>query len=345
MSNIGRRITIEDVAREAKVSITTVSRVINNNYPVRSETRARVEKAILKLDFNPNTLARSLIIKRTNTLGIVVPSVTNMFFTMVVQGIEKECRALGYTVLLSDSDGDGEREIGCVRNLMSRQVDGLIVVDPATENMEQHRYDDIIKHIPIVFINGKNLNSDMNFVLNDERKGTRDALNYLIDLGHKNIAFIRGSKSYSYDIKEQVYRETMAEHGIEEGKLQVVNIGEGNNVETVDNTSNIVYSMLSCHNKPTAFFACNDLMAVGVLNACRKAGVAVPGDLSIIGFDNIIVSELSQPKLTTVDQNMPELGRLAAEMIIENINNEIKTGKCVVLKTNLIIRGSCASPK
>lgn len=345
MVNNEHRVTIEDVAREANVSITTVSRVINNNYPVSRDTRDRVEQAIDKLNFRPNILARSLIVKRTNIIGIVVPSVTNMFFTMVVEGIERTCRDMGYTVLLSHSEGDSNREMECVRNLLSMQVDGIIIADPVTDNMENGQYKDMIKHNPIVFVNGYNQEMDMNYVLNDEREGTEKALEYLIGLGHRSISLIRGAKSYSYDIKEQVYRRIMAEHKLNANDNMIINIGNGNSVETVDNTSDIVFSILKKDNRPTAFFTCNDLMAVGVLNACSRAGMAVPKDISIIGFDNIIISQLSQPKLTTVDQNMFELGRQAAQMVIDIINNGVKTGNRQILKTELLIRNSCSSPE
>lgn len=339
------RVTIEDVANEAGVSITTVSRVINNNYPVSRETRAKVEEAVKKLKFNPSMVARSLIAKKTNTIGIVVPGITNMFFTMVVKGIENECRPHNYTILLSDSEGDSDKELDCVKNLMSRQVDGIIIADPVTENMIGNKYAEIAQRLPVVFINGYTGGSEMNYVLNDEREGTINALKYLIELGHRDIGFIRGHRSYSYDIKEDAYKQTMAKYGLKIGKNSIINVGEGNSVETVDNTSDAVYSILCDAKKTTAFFACNDLMAVGALNACKKAGIIVPDEISIIGFDNIIMSELSEPKITTVDQNMYELGRCAASMVIDIIEHNGTGGRRKVLRTMLKIRGSCSRPR
>ena len=339
------RTTIGDVATEAGVSISTVSRVINDNYPVSSKTRVKVEKAIKKLKFNPNMVARSLIAKKTNTVGIVVPGITNMFFTMVVKGIENACRLRNYTILLSDSEGDGHREVECVQNLISRQVDGIVIADPVTENMIRLKYDEIAQHTALVFINGYAADSNMNYVLNDESEGALKALEYLIGLGHKDIRLIRGNRSYSYDIKENVYRDTMAEHKLAIGKQSIINVGDGNSVETVDNASKVVYSILKGSVKPTAFFACNDLMAVGALNGCKKAGVVVPDDISIIGFDGIMISEISEPKLTTVDQNMFELGNRSALMLIDIIENNAANGQKIVLKTQLKLRDSCSPPK
>lgn len=339
------KVTIEDVANEAGVSISTVSRVLNNNYPVSPETRDKVNKAIKKLNFNPNIVARSLIMKRTQTIGIVVPSLDNMFFTTVVKGVEEICKSCRYTILLTNSESSGDEELKCVRNLISRQVDGIIVIDPQTDNMKLGCFNDIVKELPLVFINGYNHGLNYNFVRNDERGGTVKALEYLVGLGHKRIAFVRGYKSYSYDIKEEVYREIMSAHNLPVNNDFIINIGEGNSVETVDNACRAVsLYMESLYEKninmPTAFFACNDLMAIGILNACKKLSIKVPEDVSIIGFDNIMLSQLCEPKLTTVDQNMVELGRRAAEIII-NYSERGSNFNRIILNTKLIKRGSC----
>lgn len=343
MKNNKLKITIQDVAKEAGVSITTVSRVMNNNYPVSRDTREKVEKAVKKLNFNPSYLARSLIIKKTEVIGIVVPSITNMFFTTVVKGIQQICKSLGYTTLLSDSEGDGQEEMNCVKKLLSRQVDGIIIIDPNTDNMVNDYYQGIAEAIPLVFVNGCNEGLQYNFVLNDQKTGAVQALEFLIELGHRDIAFIRGHQSYSYDIKEEVYREIMKKNCFDVKDNYIINIGEGNNVETADNTMKVIYSMFREEHNITAFFACNDLMAVGALNACKKAGIKVPEEVSIVGFDNIMLSELSEPKLTTVDQNMLELGRKAADMLIDMIEHERSHSKKLVLNTRLVIRGSCCA--
>ncbi|MDI6618705.1 MAG: LacI family DNA-binding transcriptional regulator [Clostridiales bacterium] len=339
------RKTILDVAKEAGVSISTVSRVINNNYPVSSSTKERVERVVKKLDFKPSMVARSLIARKTDAFGIIVPGITNMFFTMVVQGIERTSSINDYSVFLSDSKGDGAKERECVKNLVSREVDGIIVIDPSTENMLSGFYDEIEEFVPIVFVNGYNDGLQYNFILNDEKTGTSDALEYLISLGHKDICFIRGYKSYSYDIKENVYKSVMNAHKIPVNNDYIINVGEGNSSETVDNASSIMYGLLSSDFKPTAIFSCNDLMAVGALNACKKLQIKVPEQISIIGFDNIIISELSEPKLTTVDQNMLLLGESAAKMLLDMLKRENYEKTRIVLKTRLIKRDSCSRVK
>jgi len=332
--------TIEDVAREAGVSITTVSRVINGNYPVKKETRERVEAAIKKLNFQPNPLARSLINKRTNSIGVVVPGLTNMFFTEVVHGIERIMRSRDYDVYISDSRGRADSEKRRINKFLERYVDGIVLIDPQTENMKNGFIEEVSKKIPVVCINGYHENVRTNFVLSDEEKGTKEALEHLISLGHKNIAFIRGESSYSYDIKENLYKEYMKNIGIEP---IVITVQDGNNIDVVENTMRVLIELSSKYQlgkEITAFFACNDLMAVGVLNGCYELNLKVPEDIAIIGFDNIILSQMTNPKLTTVDQNMRLLGERAAQKLLDLIEDKNLYSDTDVIETKLIIRKS-----
>lgn len=334
------KVTIQNVAKEAGVSITTVSRVINNNYPVKEETRKKVEKAIKKLNFRPNVLARGLIHNKTDTIGVIVPSITNLFFPTVVKGIESVLREQGYSIYLCDTDDKEEEEISYVRSLLARQVDGIIVIDPRTKNIKSGFYEETAKEVPLVCINGYNKGISCNFVLNDEETGAAHAMEYLIGLGHRDIAFVRGEKSYSYDLKEKVYREIMEKYKNNENE-KIINIGAGNTDETMELTMEKIKKTFENPSHPTAFFACNDLMALGVINACKKVGLDVPNDISVMGFDNIVISSLVEPKITTVDQNMYALGENAAHILIKNINKKDMNTQKVVLEAKLIIRDSC----
>ncbi|MGK0466995.1 LacI family DNA-binding transcriptional regulator [Clostridium sp.] len=333
---------IRDVAREANVSMSTVSRVINKNYPVKEETRIRVEIAVKKLDFSPNTLARSLISQNTKTIGILVPSINNIFFPTVIKAIEHNLRINGYSIYLCDTDDDAAEEINYIKSLMGRQVDGIIVIDPKTENMKDGYYEAVSKDIPLVSINGYNNNINCNFVLNDEVSGARQAMRYLLELGHKNIIFVRGRESYSYDIKEDVYNKFMEENNLTSLK-NIIDIGEGNSYKTVDGTMDIMSNELKRLKAPLAIFACNDLMALGVMNACKIMKFDVPKDISIVGFDNSYISSIVEPKITTVDQNMYLLGENAAKMLLDLIYNGNEKARRVKLKTQLIIRNTCST--
>ena len=319
------KITIGDVAKEAGVSIATVSRVINGNYPVKESTREKVQKVIDEMQFEPNVLARGLISRKSDTIGIVVPSISNLFFPSVVKAIEKALRSQGYHIYLCDTDADSSKEILYIKSLLSRQVDGIIVIDPTTDNMKNGFFEEINEKLPLVFINGYSKDINGNFVLSDEALGASQAMNYLFSLGHERIAFMRGKTSYSYDLKEEIYRQMMTEHKLE-GNIHIVNIGEGNTEHTVNEAMTKAEEFLIQQPKTTAMFACNDIMALGVINGCRNLDRLVPDQLSVVGFDNIELLALMAPKLTTVDQNMGKLGKEAANMLLDIIEAKDKKG-------------------
>ena len=326
--------TIVDVAKKAGVSVATVSRVVNGNYPVRDSTRERVNKAIEVLQYVPNLQARELNMQRSTTIGVVVPGLYNMFFAEVIDGIEDNLRRSAYSLLLSCAQNDPQQEEECINNLMSRNVSGIIVISPNTENIKTRFYDRTARRLPMVFINSMSHVPNASYVSNDETAGARTALRYLRGLGHEKILFVRGAKSDSYRVKEEAYRELMTEDGLFDERY-VVNIGAGNSLHTVDTTMNLLMELLpDC--EATAALCCNDLMGVGVLNACKRLGIRVPEQMSIMGYDNTSLSRFVEPKLTTMDQNMLILGSNAAELLIEKI--ETGRSKKVVLENILVPR-------
>lgn len=333
------KITIQDVAEKANVSVATVSRVMNGNYPVKAETRETVLKVIKELNYIPNMQARELTKQKSTTIGVVVPSINNMFFTELVYGIENELKTNSLSIILACTNGDSDEEQKCVNNLISRNVSGIIVAGPGTENIKAKFYDNISHKIPLVFINSEYMDSNISYVSNDEASGAKIALKYLLDNNHKDILFVRGKDSYSYDIKEKIYKEIMAKNF---DSSKIINIGNGNTSDTVDNTMNIFLDILN-NRSSTAVFACNDLMAVGVLNACKKLGIKVPNEISIIGYDNIPLSKFVEPKLTTMDQNMFFLGANAAQLLVEKIDCDNKFSKRIILNNSLVERETVIS--
>lgn len=334
--------TIQDVAKEAGVSIATVSRVINNNYPVGVETRKKVEKAIKKLQFTPNVLARSLIQKKTYMIGVLAPSITNLFFPLVVMGIQSFFKEKGYHIIMCNTGGDVDEERKLIFELAERQIDGLISIDPRTANIKGGIYERIFEHVPSVLINGYNDGVKLNFVLNDQESGTMEALEYLYSLGHRKVAFLGSKNSYSNESKGKVYKDFLAKRDIPEREDFNIIIENANSLETIELSKAAMRQVFSAEDKPTAVFACNDWMAVGTLYAAQLSGLDVPKDVSIIGFDNIEISQISMPKLTTVDQNMIKLGKAAAEQLYHKIENKDHTTSKLILDTKLVVRESCA---
>ncbi len=189
--------TIVDVAKAANVSVATVSRVINGNYPVKKETKELVLKVIDELNYTPNTQARDLIKQQSSTIGVVVPSISNMYFTEVVNGIEKYFESTQYSIFLCITNHDKDKEIKRINELISRNVAGIIVIDPNIGNSKLNFFDEIAKNVPIVFVNGYMHSQNISLVSNDQENGARLAMDYLINNNHKDILFIRGNNSYS----------------------------------------------------------------------------------------------------------------------------------------------------
>lgn len=331
------RSTIQDVAKEAGVSITTVSRVMNKNYPVAEKTRKKVEEAVEKLNFMPNMLARGLIQNSTKTIGILTPSLENLFFSEVIKGIDQVMGSKGYTTFLCNTAGEGSKEKELIENLMNRQVDGIIMIDPRRDHLDSGYLEKLAVNLPLLLINGHSQGIQCNYVLNDAESGVLEALKYYESEGYSNIALLRGKKSYSYDLKEEIYRRFMEERGL---PVNVVRIRDGNDVHTVEQAEEAITELMSRDQKVDALLACNDWMAVGALNAARAMDRSVPGDFRIIGFDNTIISQITSPKLSTVDQQMTRLGELAATRIYKMMTKEDQEQQKLYLATKLIIRES-----
>lgn len=331
------KVTIVEVAKQANVSVATVSRVINGNYPVKEETKENVLKVVKELGYTPNAQARDLIKQTSSNIGVVVPSISNMFFPQVINGLEEYLNKSKYSLFLCTTNGDKLKERDRINELISRNVAGIIVIDPTVQNSKSKFFNDIAKSVPIVFVNGYTNSSNISSVANDEEGGAHMALEYLLENRHKNILFIRGESSYSYDIKQKVYSDMMkAINNFNEN--YILNIGKGNSIETVNQTMQCCMEFLGNNRDITAVFACNDLMGIGVINACKKLNIKIPEELSIVGFDNIELSEMIEPKLTTVDQNMYLLGKNSAILLTEKINENNKYSKKILLNNCLIRR-------
>ena len=332
------KITIVEVAKACNVSVATVSRVLNGNYPVKESTRKKVLQVIKELNYTPNTQARDLSKQNSSTIGVVVPSISNMYFTQVIKGIEKYYEESQFSIFLCTTDNDKEKEKARVNELISRNVAGIIIVDPNIENYKNNFYEQISKSTPVVFVNGYPEDKNISVVCSNQKEGSNLAMNYLLQ-SNKDIAFIRGSKSYSYDIKEEVYKDIMKKNDNYDENY-IVNIGYGNSIETVDKTMELTLDLLEKYNDISAVFACNDLMAIGVMNACKKLNKNIPKDISIVGYDNIALSQMVEPKLTTIDQNMILLGKSAGVLLNEKIENHNTQSRKIILKNTLVQRST-----
>jgi len=327
--------TIKDVANMAGVSTTTVSHVINKTRFVSKDLIERVNDAITTLNYQPYGLARSLRRKQSGTIGIVIPDNTNPFFAEVVRGIEDTCFENGYSVFLCNSDGKPAKERNYLQLLIEKGVDGLVLVSTGDDEEAMRLLEN--REIPKVIVDREISGLHMDSVLVDNQQGGYSAARYLIELGHRTIGCIMGPSN----ITPSGQRIEGFRKGLKEGGLLL----DENMVATGDFKSFGGYEgfkkLLRGELVPTAIFVCNDMMALGALNAARELGIDVPEQLSLIGFDDIALASLINPNLTTIAQPKYELGETGAELLLKRINNKGRSESRIVKKTHLVIRDTC----
>jgi len=327
------RTTLKDVAREAGVSHMTVSRVINNKEGILQATRERVLKAVKKLDYRPNSVARSLVSMKTKLIGILVPDIDNPFFSCMVKSTEHIANERDYTLMLGDTGGEIGNEKQYLDIMLGRMVEGVILVTPRMPDTDISSYGN---RIPLVVVDRKLNDTAITHLYADNRKGAALAVEYLIMLGHRRIGFISGPGGVQDSIhRENGYRDALARHGIQYDTRLVV---RGNFLLNSGYRSFDYF--LDLQEPPTAVFSSNDIMAFGLIKRARERGVSIPRDLSIVGFDNISVSALIEPPLTTVDHPVIEMGTRAIELLLREIASEANDERCVRLENTLVVRDS-----
>lgn len=332
------RMTIKDVANRAGVSITTVSHVINHTRFVSEELIQRVQAAMEELNYQPNTLARSLRMGETKTIGLIVPDNSNPFFAEVSRIIEDIGFEKGYGVFLCNSDGILEKEAAYIRMLIAKQVDGIIFI--AAENTQENLIDLTSRNFPVVVVDRDLPDSAIDVVLVNNEMGGCDAVNYLLNLGHIRIACITGPSQLTPNAaRVEGYRLALHNAGIPVQEELVVP-GDFRSLSG----EKAMERLLQLDEPPTAVFACNDLMAIGALRTLRNHNLRVPEDISVIGFDDISMSVEVTPALTTIAQPIAELSTCAAELLIKRIQDGGKNevAQRIILDTRLVIRDSCA---
>ncbi|MFC3884457.1 LacI family DNA-binding transcriptional regulator [Bacillus songklensis] len=328
-------VRIKDVAKKANVSTATVSRVLSKPDTVKEETIEKVREAIRELNYQPNVLARQLRRSETKTILVVVPDITNTFFSKVLRGIESVAVANGYQVLLVDAGNGVEDENGYLNILRQKKADGLVLL---TARMESKIVEDMALEYPVVlaceYIEGSNIPT----VSIDNVSGARKATEHLINLGHKRIGFISGPLGgvLGQD-RLKGYCQAMAQYNL---MVEPILVQEGD--FSYESGFNMMMKFLALNNPPTAVFVANDEMAFGVLKAAKSKGLRVPHDLSVMGFDDIKFSSIIEPALTTIEQPAFEIGTKAMELLLRLMNKEEVEKNQYILEDRLIIRDSCS---
>ena len=331
--------TIYDIARQAQVSVSTVSRVLNGNSAVNAELRTRVEAAMHDLRFRPNRIAQTLFHHRSHTLGCVLPDIVSPFFAQLFLELEVGAFERGYTIILGNTVSTPALERTYLQTLAERQVDGLLYLGGLTNALAVSPEDlallrDLAERLPIVTVNGDLPEVGIvTSVRSDEAGGMRALLSHLRARGHTEIAFLGGKTDVTSTAEKlQVYRELCPGHPPEWVQPTGLDIDSG--VQALGN-------LLGAARRPTAVACINDLVAAGVLLAARTHGLNVPGDLSVTGFDDVFPSRITAPPLTTVNHNYAELARLALDALLLGIEGQ-PAPRTVTVPTLLVGRDSVA---
>jgi LacI family transcriptional regulator len=323
---------VRDVAALAQVSVGTVSRVINDRPDVTPQLRARVEAAMLELAYQPNVLARNFRLQSSRTIGVVVPDITAPFFAELIKQIEAAAVLADYTVLVGNSANRADRESRYLARLRERVVDGLVFA-PSTEAAEVAPGD----RTRVVVVDREIPGLDL--VACDHEAGAREAVRHLLGLGHRRVACISGPRDVPvFRQRFAGYREAMApvlaQEGIDpDAYARFEPLAGQRGLESA-------HELLAADSPPTAIFATSDQQAIGVLRACADRGLRTPEDVSVVGFDDIPLAELTQPRLTTVRQPTEEIGRLVIERLMSRLDHPFQPAQRHVLPGELMIRAS-----
>ena len=336
---MARAVSIQDIAHTAGVSHGTVSRALHDSPLISVDVRDRIHRIAREMGYTPNAIAQSLKRQRTRAIGLVVTSIADPFVGPVVRGIEEVAQQANMSVFLSMSYNDPQRELGVIETFHRRRVDGII--SAAAQLSGRHGTHLARTNVPTVLINQQaETDSGLLHSVNvDDYIGARLAVEHLIGLGHRRIGYIgAGNRARSNRRRLAAYHDALTAAGIEpvEARIRIADPGHKFHTEDVDDGRSLVMELIDA--SVTAVFCYNDMIAVGALLACRERGVAVPRDLSVVGFDDVDAAQYVTPSLTTVRQPMLQLGRHAMEMLLNLLNGgAVETH---VLPAELVVRQS-----
>jgi LacI family transcriptional regulator len=333
---------LKDIARMAGVSTATVSRVINRSGPVSAKTARKVLRIIEESGYVPDTIAKSLRMGQTKTVGFVVPDISNPFFPEVLNGAEAVCADYGYTIILGNTNEDIACEAKVVRSLRQQRADGLlmILVDESGGTLRQ-ALSGADSDLPIVFIDRHIEGFLYDSVIIDNEVGTSQATKHLLELGHTRIAIVHGPITTTPGVgRLRGYQAAMEAAGVPVNPEYVL---EGD--FRTESGYELSRQLMSLADPPTAIIGGNNLMTMGIFRYLRDMDVPVPDRVSLIGFDDFPLAAYLSPPLTVVDRPMSDMGRLAADLLLSRIEKrETGPARKVVLPTALKVRGSCRSP-
>jgi LacI family transcriptional regulator, repressor for deo operon, udp, cdd, tsx, nupC, and nupG len=323
---------IQQVAKQAGVSVATVSRVLNSQNTVSAKTKMRVEEAIKKLNYEPSLLGRNLRTSESRLLLILIPTISNPFYLEIIKGIEQVAISQNYNILLCETDSNPKKENIYFDLVRKKMADGIISMDPAV-NVETLKK--LAENYAIIQCSEYEECTGIPYVTIDNEEASYRAVKHLIQIGHHKIALMNADEKYLFARQRKMgYKRALEENGLtlkNEYIISTPNLG-------FENGQHAMKKILNLQDRPTAVFAVSDLLAIGALKEINAAGLQVPNDIAVVGFDKIDFSNMTNPTLTTIAQPMHKMGSVAAKMLIEKIKGE--EVESILLDHELVIRES-----
>ena len=335
---MGKNLTLKDLAQKLGLSTSTVSRALQNNPAISDDTRLRVNKLAKKIGYYPDALAKSLKNKKSYTIGVIVPEISHFFFSSVIDGIEDVTYKDGYTILVTKSNEDFEREVLNLESLISNRVAGVIASISQNTKTGKHFYNIINRGIPLVLFDRVLDDLDVHKIVGDDFEKVYEMVNHLIDSGYQNIAYLAGPSHLNITMNRvDGYKKALIDNNIElmDGLIMNINLNENDGFEGAK-------TLIREFPKIDAICCVNDPVALGVYKYLNKVGIKIPDKVGVTGFSNNPSSETINPPMTTVDQQGYKMGRKAAKILLQKINNESidSLDKTHIIEGELIIRDS-----
>ena len=335
---MGKNLTLKDLAQKLGLSTSTVSRALQNNPAISDDTRLRVNKFAKKIGYYPDALAKSLKNKKSYTIGVIVPEISHFFFSSVIDGIEDVTYKDGYTIMVTKSNEDFEREVLNLESLISNRVAGVIASISQNTKTGKHFNNIINRGIPLVLFDRVLDDLDVHKIVGDDFEKVYEMVNHLIDSGYQNIAYLAGPSHLNITMNRvDGYKKALIDNNIElmDGLIMNVNLNENDGFEGAK-------TLIREFPKIDAICCVNDPVALGVYKYLNKVGIKIPDKVGVTGFSNNPSSETINPPMTTVDQQGYKMGRKAAKILLQKINNESidSLDKTHIIEGELIIRDS-----
>ncbi|MHB1462583.1 MAG: LacI family DNA-binding transcriptional regulator [Armatimonadota bacterium] len=347
-SQPGSPVTIYDIARQLGLSPSTVGHALNGTGRVSQKTCERVVEAAAKMGYRPSLVAKSLSNSRTRTLGVLVPIIGNTAYSNMVHGIEAAAYQAGYNIILCCSEFDQNREHQYLEMLCNRRVEGIIVIPSRRVNSHKQQVDHLVKiqqsGIPLVVLEQNLPDQRLSRVVMDNYGAAKQLVQHLITLHHERIGFLHlGYEQTDYAGNERFngYLAALSEAGLHYTSTLSAQAATVSVYEDEGDSKAQFEAYYQAANQPSAVFAVNDILAIKLIQACQMIGLRVPEDVAVVGFDNITVSALISPPLTTIYQPAEEMGKRATELIFDAIHGQLQTSVHEVLPGKLIVRQSC----